>query len=179
MASLCLLLVLVPLSAGAEGKKAKRKAPEFSTTDPKETLLWLASIGKGYHRAIGGQSSNQLAQEKKHKAAREKYTGMLSQAVGKEITWHLAVGGVSHKGIGISSFGVRGLATVTVSPNPHGVSVFDHEGDEDWLLSLEGGDVVKVVGEVKGIMLDDYPDPIDGGYRFTIVLKNAVVKPKD
>jgi hypothetical protein len=170
--------VLVPLSAGAEGKKAKRKAPEFSGTDPKETLLWLASIGKGYYRAIGDQSSNQLSQEKKHKAAREKYTGMLSQAVGKEIAWHLTVFSVSHKGIGINSFGVQGLATVEVCTTNRGYEhCFDHEGSEDWLLGLERGDVVKVVGEVKDILL--VRDDNLSGYQFRIVLKNAVVKPKD
>jgi hypothetical protein len=175
VASLCLLLVLVPLSAGADVKKARsRKAPEFSATDPKETLLWLASVGNKFSGAFSTRDRNELARQKKLKDAQDEF----NKAIGKEVTWSLAVAKVDSDGIYISGFRLPGVALVKVRPVHDGIPYFTrYDGSKDWLLSLKEGDAVKVIGEVEDIKWS-------GGSRnnahvFYVYLKNAVVKPKD
>jgi hypothetical protein len=139
------LAFLVPTGTlDAQGKRPQPKAPEFSATDPKETLLWLASVGRI------SRSSNKLALEKERKDAQDK----LGKVVGKEITWLLTVESVSHEGIRINRFGHRALGTVEIRSDylstipeygrvheafKHRDSYLDHEGSEEWLLGLKDG----------------------------------------
>jgi hypothetical protein len=190
---LCLFLVLVPLSASAQPKKA----PEFSATDAKETLLWLKAADSEYREATRNEArsmaSNRLAWAKKEKEAHDKFDRTVSKAIGKKVTWSLTVREVTEGGIYIDPLRYPERSTPTSAPvfpqavmqfysgilrrsgntlRLSGEAYFTHEGSEDWLLGLRGGDVIKVVGEIDTIHWSRSP-------FFSIYLKNAVVKPKD
>jgi hypothetical protein len=171
VAGLCLLLVLVPLSAGAQPKKDKRKAPEFSGTDPKETLRWLVSVGDEFPDADRG--SNALAREKQRKEAQEKLDRTIGE--GRKITWLMPVALVNRGGVYVQDFNTERVF-VAFAPGRGGYSPFTHQGSEEWLLGLRCGDRVEVVAEIKAIKHKGLSGNL---HQFTIYLKNAVVKPKD